>query len=50
MKYTVVVTKTSDGLQDYIQIMSEDMLTTNIVLVGEIEVSDHRIKEYEVKT
>jgi len=42
MKLKVTVTKTADGQQDYIQIMSEDMVRVNIVLVGEIEVEDRR--------
>lgn len=41
-KYTVTVTKTSDLQNDYIQIMSDDMVSVNIVLVGEIRVEDHR--------
>lgn len=42
-KLTVTVTKTSDGLSDYIQVMSADMLTVNIVLIADlIVVEDHR--------
>ena len=43
MKLNIIITKTSDGLREYIQIMSEDMITVNIVLVAEeIKVEDHR--------
>ena len=39
-------TKTSDGERDYIQIMSADQISVNIVLVAEeIEVKDHRVEE-----
>ncbi len=42
-KLTITVTKTADGQRDYLQIMSADMLSTNIVLVAEeIVVEDHR--------
>ena len=40
---TVTVTKTADGLRDYVQIMSGDMLTINVVLIADrIVVEDHR--------
>ena len=43
MKLNVTITKTSDGSRDYIQIMSDDMITVNVVLVAdEIEVKDGR--------
>lgn len=43
MKLNVTISKTSDGKDDYMQIMSEDMITTNIVLVAKkIEVEDAR--------
>ncbi len=42
-KLTIQVTKTSDGLQEYVQIMSGDMLTVNVVLIAdEIVVNDGR--------
>ena len=45
-KLTVTVTKTADGKQDYVQIMSDDMVAVNVVfVVEEIEVKDHRDKE-----
>ena len=43
MILNVTVTKTADGLQDYIQIMSDDVITVNVVLVADtIKVEDHR--------
>ena len=43
MILNVTVTKTANGLQDYIQIMSDDMITVNVVLVADaIKVEDHR--------
>lgn len=47
MKLNITITKTADGLQDYIQIMSDDCISINIVLVGEIVVQDHRNEEEE---
>ena len=42
-KLNVTISKTSDGESDYLQIMSPDMLSINIVLVAtEIVVSDTR--------
>ncbi len=42
-KLTITVTKTADGSRDYLQIISADMFTTNIVLIAdEIVVEDHR--------
>jgi len=43
MKLNVTITKTSIGTADYIQIMSDDTVSVNIVLVAEeIKVADHR--------
>jgi len=40
---TVQVTKTSNGLRDYVQITSPDQLSINIVLIADqITVEDHR--------
>lgn len=40
---TVQVTKTRDGLRDYVQITSPDQLSINIVLIAdEIVLEDHR--------
>ena len=45
-KLTVTITKTSDGSNDYIQIMSSDMISVNVVLVaGRIELQDARNSE-----
>lgn len=39
----ITVTKTSDGARDYVQIMSADTISVNIVLVASlITVSDYR--------
>ncbi len=35
MKINVTVSKASDGRQDYIQLMSDDMISVNIVLVAD---------------
>lgn len=43
MNLTVQVTKARDGKHDYVQIMSEDMVSVNIVLVvDKITVKDER--------
>ncbi len=43
MKLNVTITKTSNGDKDYIQIMSDDYVTVNVVLVAdEIKVDDKR--------
>ena len=45
MKLNVTITKTSRGDQDYIQIMSDDLISVNVVLVADaIEVKDIRPK------
>lgn len=42
----VTVTKTSRGDQDYIQVMSDDQISVNVVLVADrIEIQDHRGKK-----
>jgi len=42
---TVTVTKTSNGLFDYIQITSDDTVSVNIVLIADkIVMADHREK------
>ena len=42
-KYNVIISKTSNGKMDYLQIMSEDGFCTNIVLISEkITITDHR--------
>ena len=42
MKYKVTITKTADGQQEYMQIIAADQFSTNIVLIGEFELSDTR--------
>ena len=45
-KINVNISKTSNGKLDYLQIMSADMITINIVLIAkEIKVIDRRPKE-----
>lgn len=49
-KLRVTITKTSDGLADYIQIMSADTMSVNVVLIaGKIEVQDNRDDENGTK-
>lgn len=43
--YTIQLTKTMDGLQEYVQIMSEDLLSVNIVLIGKFALQDQRQKQ-----
>lgn len=46
-KLTVEISKTADGKNDYLQVMSADMVSINVVLIAkEIEVNDAR-KENE---
>jgi hypothetical protein len=47
MRYKVTITKTADGKQEYMQIISEDQFSTNIVLVGKFEVKDAREAKHE---
>ena len=43
MKLRIRVSKTSQGNQDYLQVMSDDMVSVNIVLIAErIEIDDAR--------
>ena len=43
MKLNIMISKTSRGDKDYLQIMSEDMFSVNIVLISEeITVEDER--------
>jgi hypothetical protein len=43
MKYKITLTKTADGLQEYMQIISQDQFSVNIVLLGQFELNDSRI-------
>ncbi len=46
MKLRVVITPTATGEGEYIQVISDDMVTVNVVLVAEsIEVLDTRGEE-----
>lgn len=43
---TITITPTADGMNEYVQIMSEDMVSINIVLIAEfINVVDIRGNE-----
>lgn len=43
MKLNVTISKTAQGDRDYLQIMSEDQFSVNIVLISEeIKVEDSR--------
>lgn len=43
MKLTIQVTKTANGQQEYMQIMSDDMFSINVVLIADkIEIRDDR--------
>jgi hypothetical protein len=43
LRLRITVTKTSNGASDYVQIMSDDQFSVNVVLVAEgIEVADMR--------
>ena len=43
MRLRIQVSKTSQGTQDYVQIMSDDMTSVNIVLIADrIEIEDAR--------
>ncbi len=50
-KLTITVTKTADGKSEYVQIMSEDYLSVNVVLIAkEIEIQDGRDEVGLMKT
>lgn len=42
-KLTITIVKTSDGQREYVQVMSADQFTVNVVLIADkIEVKDAR--------
>jgi len=43
-EYTITISKTAKGDADYLQIISKDQFTTNIVLIGKFKVEDSRKK------
>lgn len=48
MKLTITVTKTINGKQEYLQIMSDDMFSINVVLIADqITIEDMRATEGE---
>jgi hypothetical protein len=42
VKYKITITPTADKKQQYVQIISADQFSTNIVLIGEFELLDTR--------
>ena len=40
--YKVTITKTADGKAEYMQIISSDQFSLNLVLIGKFEVLDTR--------
>lgn len=45
-KLTIQISKTADGIHNYLQILSGDQFVLNIVLIaGEIVVDDKRLKK-----
>ena len=45
MRYKITLTKTANGLQEYMQVISEDSFSVNVVLIGEFELLDGRKPE-----
>lgn len=45
MKYSITISLTAQGNQEYLQIISEDGFATNIVLIGEFKLEDSRPKK-----
>lgn len=41
-KLTITISKTSDGLRDYVQVMSSDMVSVNVVLIADQIVLEDR--------
>lgn len=41
-KYTVTISPTAQGDATYLQIMSSDLTSVNVVLIGEFEIRDTR--------
>jgi len=49
MNINVTVSKTSDGLRDYVQLISDDAVTVNVVLVADrVSVRDSRPAERDL--
>ncbi len=42
MKYTITISKTANGMQEYLQIISADGFMVNVVLIGEFKLEDAR--------
>ena len=45
--YKITLSKTANGQQEYLQIISADGFAVNVVLVGKFELHDTREPEYE---
>ena len=42
MKYKIVLSNTTNGLSEYLQVISEDGFEVNVVLIGEFTIYDSR--------
>jgi hypothetical protein len=42
MKYSIEISKTAQGDQEYLQILSEDSFSVNVVLLGQFDLRDSR--------
>lgn len=43
LKLKIQISKTADGERDYIQVMSDDLVSVNVVLIAdEVEIKDDR--------
>lgn len=42
MNYKVTISKTADGKQEYLQVLSSDGFMVNVVLIGKFELQDSR--------
>ena len=50
LRLNVIISKTADGKQEYIQILSSDGMAVNVVLIAEeIKIHDARPKPKKVK-
>lgn len=50
-KYSVVISKTADGSADYMQILSLDQFSVNVVLIADqIELEDKREETKRART
>ena len=47
--YKITISKTSDGKKEYLQIISADQFSTNVVLLGKFDLMDTRAAQKESK-